>query len=75
MARFVISNLIDVPHGVRIRKQVYGVPRDYDWSIEINHWDIWAETPADVALKLWEEGANRVAELVDEWYRLEQEVT
>lgn len=66
MARFVISKL-EQPYSVRIRKQIYGKPGEYNWSIEVNHWDIWAETPQDKALKMWEEGANEVARLISLW--------
>jgi hypothetical protein len=70
MARFVLMGLrddLDPHYSARIRKQVYEIPGDYNWSIEANYWDIWHDTPADAALTKWTKSINKIAELINEW--------
>jgi hypothetical protein len=70
MSRFVIAELenSDFHISVRIRKQIYKDLGDYDWSIEVSHWDIYSDTPHETALKMFEAASDKVAELINSWY-------
>jgi len=74
MARFVLEGLhIDYgPHTVRIRKEIH-LDGEYSWSIDINCWDINADTPnlRESWLKSGTKGMGLVAYLIGAWSDLE----
>ena len=43
----------------------------YSWSIRINCWNVYRDTPDDIAQKEYEDGINNVAQQINCWFEME----